>query len=61
MGARQKLNVAHINGGLLIAAAAGILLESWTAFVITLAIILALAAYAGEIRPSCRSGGTRRE
>jgi hypothetical protein len=54
MGARQKLNVAHLNGGLLIAAFVGIACDSWTLFVIVLIVSVISACYTGDIRPNPR-------
>jgi hypothetical protein len=50
MGARSKLNRAFVNSALLIAAICGILSQSWTAFLITVAVLLLLSVGSGEIR-----------
>ena len=60
MGARQKLNAHHASGGLILAALVGWLAQSWAAFVLALAALLALAAYAGDIRPAGRGRNRRR-
>ena len=52
MGARTKLNRAFINGALLIAAVCGFISQSWTAFWITVAVLLLLSVASGEIRLS---------
>jgi 4-hydroxybenzoate polyprenyltransferase len=54
MGARQKLNAAYFNICLLIAAATGLVFQSWLAFLVALASTLVSAAYGGGIR---RGGG----
>jgi hypothetical protein len=51
MGARQKLNRGYVNGSLLAAAAVGWLGQSWPAFALTLAVLLACNLFLGEIRP----------
>jgi hypothetical protein len=50
MGARTKLNRAFVNGALLIAAVCGFVSQSWTAFLITVAVLLLLSVGSGEIR-----------
>ena len=50
MGARHKINRAVLNGCVLIAGVIGFLSGSWLAFGIVLAVELALAIYAGDIR-----------
>ena len=54
MGARQKLNAAYLNGGLLIAAFIGIAAESWSIFLLVLVISIISACYSGDIRPGPR-------
>lgn len=51
MGARTKLNTAFVNGALLVAAAVGLSMNSWAAFVGVAAIIIAIQTAAGGIRP----------
>jgi hypothetical protein len=50
MGARHKLNQAHLLGAVAIAAIAGLLTESWAVFFIAAAILLGGAICAGDIR-----------
>ena len=50
MGARQKLNTAHIFGCILVAAMIGISFGSVPVFVIGLAVLVAGAINAGDIR-----------
>jgi hypothetical protein len=50
MGAKKKLNVAYVNGSLLIAGLAGLAAASWVVFVTVFAISVALNWYAGNIR-----------
>ncbi len=56
MGARGKLNAAHVNGALAIAGAVGLLTGSWTVFAIALAGVVATNILSGSIRlgPSSR-------
>jgi hypothetical protein len=51
MGARKKLNSAHVCGSVLVAGGIGLLTGSWTIFGVSLAIILVLNIYDGSIRP----------
>jgi len=54
VGARTKLNVAAINGSLVIAAIVGLALESWPAFWAVAILLVVGNLYAGEIRPGSR-------
>ena len=54
MGARTKLNVATVNGCLVMAAIVGLLFQSWTVFFIVAAILIAGDLYIGSIRPAGR-------
>ncbi len=54
MGARQKLNAAYLNGGLLIAAFIGIAAESWSLFLLVLVVSVVSSCYSGDIRPGPR-------
>lgn len=54
MGARTKLNSAHINGSLFVAAIAGLMTESWLIFALVFGVLLAAAIYDGGIRTSGR-------
>ena len=55
MGARQKLNMAYLEGGLILAAAFGVLAQSWAVFWVTLAVLIGGGLHAGTIRPGGRS------
>ncbi len=50
MGARQKLNQAHLNGALVIAAVIGVATQSWTVFWIAAAIAAGSSLHSGDIR-----------
>ncbi len=50
MGARQKLNQAHINGCILFAAVIGFVCGSWAAFLVSVAVLVGLDLMAGNIR-----------
>ena len=52
MNARQKLNIAHVNGALVIAGIVGLVTQSWFAFFLILAGGVLAALYLGNIRPS---------
>jgi hypothetical protein len=54
MGARQKLNFAYFNGALLIAAIAGLALNSWPLFILSLAVGVLGGFHRGEIRATPR-------
>jgi hypothetical protein len=54
MNARRKLNLAFLNGSLIIAAVLGLLFESWTIFALALAALVVGNLVAGEIRPGKR-------
>jgi hypothetical protein len=51
MGARQKLNQAHLNGALVIAALVGALTHSWPIFVLAALLAAGSSVYGGGIRP----------
>lgn len=51
MGARTKLNVAYINGSLIVAAGFGVCCESLTAFCLAAGIMILLQTLGGGIRP----------
>ena len=55
MAARQKLNVAFVNGVLIVAAIAGFVFQSWAVFVVTSVVLIGGAIYGGDIRPRPRS------
>jgi hypothetical protein len=48
--ARQKLNIAYLNGSVFVAVVFGAIAESWIVFGITLAVLIGCAVYGGEIR-----------
>jgi hypothetical protein len=50
LSARHKLNVANVNGALIIAAFAGLVLESWLVFVVVAVVLIACAMHNGDIR-----------
>jgi len=54
MSARQKLNTAYIQGGLIVATVIGALAQSWVVFTITAAVLMGLSLLGGEIRPTRR-------
>ena len=62
MGARHKLNAAYFYGCILVAAALGLAAQSWTLFLVALAVSLGLGVHAGDIRPgpAGRKPGPRR-
>ncbi len=51
MNARNKLNVAAINGCLLVAALVGMMAESGAVFLLAFAALIAGGIAAGDIRP----------
>ena len=50
MGAQTKLNASYFNGSLLLAMLIGWLTQSWSAFSLALAVLLACNLYLNEIR-----------
>jgi len=56
MGARHKLNLAYLNGALVIATIAGLAMKSWGVFWLVALLFYICAIRAGNIRP----GGQRR-
>jgi len=60
MGARHKLNIAYLNGALIVAALVGGLADSWIVFLITAGIGVVLSLAAGEIRFGRRDPRNRR-
>lgn len=50
MGARQKLNQAHLNGALVIATVIGVASQSWTVFWIAALIAVGSSLHSGGIR-----------
>jgi hypothetical protein len=68
LGARTKLNAAHFNGCLFVSAVVGLAAQSWLAFLLTLAVSVAVSVHSGGIRsqpalsrrPAARrNGGSR--
>ena len=58
MGARQKLNQAHVNGALVAGGVLGLITGSWTIFFIASAALIGAATYSGGIRT--KGGNCRR-
>ncbi len=54
MNARNKLNVAYVNGCLFLAALVGMMAESGAVFLLALAALIAGGVYSGDIRPRPR-------
>jgi len=54
MNARRKLNIANLNGAVLIGAVLGAIADSWTVVLLTVAAIVASDIYTGQIRPTDR-------
>ncbi len=54
MGARQKLNVAFVNGALIVAAVAGFVFKSWAVFVVAAVVLVVGAIHCSDIRPGPR-------
>jgi hypothetical protein len=54
MRARNKLNAGYMAWGVIGAGVAGLVFQSWWAFVIGLAVMIGLNVHAGNIRPSPR-------
>lgn len=52
MNAREKLNVAYLNGCLILASVVGGACGSWLVFVMALAGFVACRVVGGEIRPN---------
>ena len=48
--ARHKLNAANVNGILILASLAGLLLQSWKVFLFVAVVLAASAFWAGDIR-----------
>ncbi len=54
MAARQKLNVAFVNGALIVAAVAGWVFKSWAVFVVTAVVLIGGAIYCGDVSLGAR-------
>jgi hypothetical protein len=50
MGAKQKLNSAHLWGALVIAGLVGLVTQSWTVFLVALTGVIVVDVIAGDIR-----------
>ncbi|MGE3410526.1 MAG: hypothetical protein AB7I37_27345 [Pirellulales bacterium] len=50
MGARKKLNVAVVNGTLIVAAGLGLVTQSWIVFLAAAAIGVGCSLHSGDIR-----------
>lgn len=61
MGARQKLNQAHLNGALAIAALIGAVTHSWTIFLLAALLAAGSSVYGGGIRHRVRDERFRRK
>ncbi len=55
MGARTKLNSAYFNGAVLAAAAIGLSMQSWGAFLLTVGVLIAAQIAVGGIRSGGKS------
>jgi hypothetical protein len=51
VSARTKLNIAAVNGVVVIAAIVGWLFGSWPIFLLTAGVLVAMAVHSGDIRP----------
>jgi hypothetical protein len=51
LSARTKLNVAFLQGAIVVAALIGYSFQSWTAFFLIAAVLIVLAMYGRDIRP----------
>jgi hypothetical protein len=54
MNARNKLNVAYLNGAILLAIVAGVLTQSWLVFIVFLVVGVLVCLHVGSIRPNRR-------
>lgn len=51
MGSRQKLNRLHLMGNIVLAGLAGVVVDSWSVFLLSLVGLVALDLHGGAIRP----------
>lgn len=51
MSARHKLNVAYLNGALVVAFVIGAVCESLAVFLVALVVLVGCGLHAGDIRP----------
>jgi hypothetical protein len=54
MNARNKLNVAYLNGAVLLAIVAGVFTQSWLVFIVFLVVGVCVGLHFGSIRPNRR-------
>jgi hypothetical protein len=54
MNARHKLNLAYVNGALVIGGVVGMVTESWTLFWLSLVVVVIIHLGSGAIRPERR-------
>jgi hypothetical protein len=54
MNARGKLNVAYVNGALILGTIFGLLTQSWFVFGFVLVSAMAISLSCGNIRPTAR-------
>jgi hypothetical protein len=54
MGARRKLNAGYTAWAVVGAVVAGLVFQSWWAFLVGLVVLVGLNVHAGNIRPSPR-------
>ena len=50
MGARTKLNQIHLLGAVGVATIVGVLVQSWTAFFVAVAVLVGGSIYGGDVR-----------
>lgn len=60
MGARQKLNRMNLAGDVALAGVLGMVVQSWLAFFLGLALLVAFDVRAGAIRPKKRNCDVKR-
>lgn len=56
MGARNKLNVAYVNGALILSGLVGLATGSWQIFALAAMMLIGMCFYAGDIRTQGRRG-----
>jgi hypothetical protein len=54
MGARQKVNAAYVQGGLIAATIVGVMAQSWIVFAAAGVTLIGLGFHGGENRPRSR-------
>ena len=50
MTARHKLNVAFVNGALIVAGVVGLAFQSWLVFLVVAVVLVVGALYTGDVR-----------